>query len=113
MSEYKNLTIALATIHNKEKVIAPAFRHALNADVIKVDVNTDQLGTFSGEVERIESPSKTVLKKTLLGINSSDIKRGLATEGSFHPHPLIPWLAIHHEIICFVDLEGTNPFSRS
>jgi predicted Zn-ribbon and HTH transcriptional regulator len=105
MNHYENIKIALTTIHQKEKVIAPAFQNRLKARIITINVDTDTLGTFSGEIERVDSPKITVSKKALLGIQVSNIKRGIATEGSFHPHPTIPLISIHHEIICFLDLE--------
>ena len=45
--------IAIATKHGKEAVIAPRLLEALGLKCVNSDqLDTDSLGTFSGEVER-------------------------------------------------------------
>src|SRR6202012_948723 len=50
---YTHKRIGLATIHSKERAIAPPFRRLMGAEVIvPPNLDTDVLGTFSGEVPR-------------------------------------------------------------
>ena len=105
MKLYAGKSIALATLHQKERVIAPLFRRHLSAEVVLSAVDTDSLGTFSGEIERTGQPRQIAIAKARLGMSALGLPRGLATEGSFGPHPEIPFLSIHHEMIVFIDLE--------
>jgi hypothetical protein len=102
---YTGESIALATLHQKERVIAPLFRHHLGAQVVVSTVDTDSLGTFSGEIERKGQPKQVAIAKARLGMSALGLSRGIATEGSFGPHPEIPFLSIHHELIVFIDTE--------
>lgn len=97
-------------MHQKGKVISGQLKRAVGIDLVTYDeINTDQLGTFSGEIERIGSPRDVVLKKALLGAPYSDCRFLMATEGSFGPHRLMPFLSVHHEIIIFYDRESEIP----
>lgn len=49
---YRGQNIALTTKHQKESAIAPHFREQLDATLIVPQIDTDRLGTFSGEIER-------------------------------------------------------------
>lgn len=105
MKIYAGESIALTTLHKKERVIAPLFRHHLAAQVVVSAVDTDSLGTFSGEIERNGPPRQVAIAKARLGMSALGLSRGIATEGSFGPHPEIPFLSIHHELIVFIDTE--------
>ncbi len=98
-------TVALGTRHGKERAFAPPLLRRLGLSVTLADIDTDQLGTFSGEVERQGTPRDTVITKARLAAEASGLPLGLASEGSFGPHPSLPWLAMGHELACFLDLE--------
>jgi hypothetical protein len=51
-SAYAGSCFSLTTKHNKSIVIAPPFWAKLGARVLEYVVDTDQLGTFSGDVQR-------------------------------------------------------------
>lgn len=102
---YSHKTCALATMHDKEKAIAPSFLELLGLNMVKVNIDTDQLGTFTGEVERKGTPLACARRKCELGMKESRSARGLASEGSFGPHPFVPLVACDHEIIYFEDQE--------
>ncbi len=72
--------------------------------------DTDQLGTFSGEVERQGTVRETVLRKAEAGMKETGIDFGIANEGSFGEHPQIPFLASDHEVIVFVDKKNDCVF---
>lgn len=96
----------LATQHQKERAVARPFRSALGLQVlVSPDLDTDQLGTFSGERPRPGSPLETVLMKARLGMTALGLRVGLASEGSFGPHPASPFLPGSTEWLAFVDDE--------
>lgn len=71
----------LATRHGKLELIAPALArvgYALRA----VDVDTDALGTFSGEVPRPGPPRDVAVAKARLAMDASGVKVGVASEGT-------------------------------
>lgn len=92
-------------MHHKESVIAPAFLKNLDMIVEVVDYNTDLLGTFSGEIERIGKPFEVAEKKARMGMSLKKLPRGIANEGSFGPHPFIPFIIGNTEIMIFIDDE--------
>lgn len=105
MLEYfLNKSCLIVTKHHKEKVIAPILNDRLGLKCIAVEsIDTDILGTFSGEIERTESPLTTVKKKCLLGDSIQDVDFIIANEGSFGPHPFIPFLKADEEYMCLYD----------
>lgn len=100
-------TILLATKHHKEQVIKPLIEQHFNCKVIVPDnFDTDQFGTFCGEKSRFLPPSKMVIHKARSALEKFDCQFAIATEGSFGPHPLIPYMAHHEELMAFVDMES-------
>jgi len=59
---YSGITAAFATKHLKEKIIAPIFSQ-LEIEISVAKVDTDLLGTFSGEIPRVGTSREVVLKK--------------------------------------------------
>lgn len=104
-SLYMGKQIALATMHKKEVYLKDACEKILGASLVTFDekINTDLLGTFSGEIERKSTQKETVLQKCHLGLDISGLPLGIANEGSFGPHPYIPFIAFSLEILVFVD----------
>jgi len=102
-TQYKGQYVAFATKHYKEDVIIPYFRKYLEATLIVPWIDTDTLGTFSGEVERPGNAMEVVEKKARLAMKAAGLPYGLASEGSFGPHPHIPFLASDQEILLFID----------
>ncbi len=81
----------------------------LGLRVEAIDVDTDSLGTFAGEVPRRGTPRDTVIAKALMGMSASGRPLGLANEGTIGPHPSMPFLVADVEIVCFIDNEiGTT-----
>jgi hypothetical protein len=69
------------------------------------DLDTDRLGTFSGEIARQGIPREVALHKARLGMNATGLTLGLASEGSFGPHPQLLLAPADHELLAFVDEE--------
>lgn len=106
MGRYRGRTVVLTTKHGKERFVARPFGSAMGVTVrVAVDIDTDTLGTFTGEIARVGTPREVAISKARLGLLSTGEKLGLASEGSFGPHPHIPWLALDQEMLAFVDLQ--------
>ncbi|MBS3940813.1 MAG: hypothetical protein KG028_07625 [Actinobacteria bacterium] len=94
----------LATKHGKLLCIAPALEQAgLGVDTVAVD--TDLLGTFTGDVPRTAPPLETAVAKARLGMSATGNPIGLASEGSIGAHPAAPWMTVDREIVVLVDDE--------
>jgi hypothetical protein len=98
--------LVIATMHAKEKVIAPLFEDALGVTCEVVsNLDTDQFGTFSGEIKREGSPLETARKKALAALVDSDATLAIASEGSFGPHPSLFFIPGDEELMLFIDLK--------
>lgn len=96
--------IAIATMHDKEKVIAPILKNFLGLDfIVPQNLNTDELGTFSGEVERKDDPISVARQKCKIAMNATQLDLAIASEGSFGPHPSIFFVPADEEILVFRD----------
>lgn len=102
-SFYFGQTVFFATKHGKEEILSPLFREmAMVCE--RVDVDTDQFGTFSGEVERTGSIRETLRKKIHAAAKSRPQDRlFLASEGSFGPHPVLGFIQSDLESLLFWD----------
>lgn len=102
--DFTGRKLAIATMHGKEAVIAPLLEKHLGVIcLVPQNLDTDQLGTFSGEVERCDDPLTTARKKCLLGMERSGSDLAVASEGSFGPHPNIPFVPADDECLVFID----------
>lgn len=99
---YFGSTAVITTKHEKDILLAPAFRE-VGIELQLANLDTDQLGTFSGEIKRIDSQRETAVKKARLGMQSTGIKIGLASEGSIGADPLVPLLFSNIECLAWVD----------
>nr|WP_216918701.1 DUF6671 family protein [Synechococcus sp. CCAP 1479/9] len=96
--------VSLATRHGKERVLARPFRHGLDLSLVLASgFDTDQLGTFSGERPRPADALETCRRKAEAGMDDTGLDLGLASEGSFGPHPALPWLTVGTEWLTLVD----------
>lgn len=103
---YRGRQLALATQHAKERAIAPAFEIHLGLRlVVPARLDTDSLGTFTGERPRPAPMHETARRKARMGMSAAGLPLGVASEGSFGPHPSVPFLAAGHEVMIFIDAE--------
>ena len=100
---YTGITIALATMHGKAEALAPAFATLGVSLAVPEGIDTDALGTFSGEIPRLRPPQETAIAKARLAMTATGLPLGLATEGSFGPDPLIGFVPMHRELAVLVD----------
>lgn len=107
MDFFKGRKAVIATKHKKEKVIAPILENELGLICVTPDgLDTDQLGTFSGEVKRLDDPISTLRKKCQMAIEASGINVAIANEGSFGAHPTIFFAHADDEIMMLMDKEN-------
>jgi hypothetical protein len=92
-------------MHEKERAIRPPFESLLGFQIEVGLLNTDALGTFTGEIERSLAPRECAKKKCLNALLAHAKQIGIANEGSFVPHPVIPFVSVDYEIFFFTDLE--------
>lgn len=111
---YAGAVIAMGTMHGKEQQVAPAFAAELGAQLIApAGIDTDQFGTFTGDVTRTLAPLAAAIAKARLAMRVAGVPYGVASEASYDS-----WfgtLAMHEEILVFVDekraiqvVEGVN-----
>jgi hypothetical protein len=99
---YTGTEVAFATMHGKERLARQPFFDILGAGVIApADLDTDQFGTFSGEIARTLSPREAARVKARLGIQLAGTPYGLASEGSFGSG--LGFLVEHREVLMFLD----------
>ncbi|MED5510044.1 MAG: DUF6671 family protein [Pseudomonadota bacterium] len=98
-------TAALLTKHRKSYQLAPVL-YDIGIELVEIDFfDTDELGTFSGEIERQLSPRECALIKAKKAAELSGLNVGLGSEGSFGGGPLSGLLSWNQEIICLYQKE--------
>ena len=104
ISDLYERNILIATKHRKELVIAPILKEnfKMNA-IISFDFDSDELGTFSGEIERSLSPIETVKLKAKKALENTDYDLVIASEGSFGSHPVLFFSPCDEEFLYLYD----------
>lgn len=109
---FRGRRLLIATQHGKEKVIAPLMtKYFHTCCVVSPECHTDRYGTFSGETERKDDPLTTLRRKCNETMDELGYDLGIASEGSFGPHPLIPFAAADEEWILLSDKKSGLEFS--
>jgi hypothetical protein len=101
---FQNRKLVIATMHEKEKVIAPLMEKEFGISCfVSSNINTDSFGTFCGEMERLVDPLSTARAKCLQAMKETSCDMGIASEGSFGQHPTIFFVPADDEIVIFID----------
>ncbi len=101
---FEKRKIIIATKHKKEQVIAPILEKELGVVCFTDSTfDTDILGTFTGEVERKFDPVSTARKKCLMAMQANNCDLGIASEGSFGPHPTLFFIPADDEFLILID----------
>ncbi|STX81292.1 Uncharacterised protein [Legionella busanensis] len=103
---YRNEPVLLVSKHKKEQAIGPVFQDKIGCELCVSDFDTDLFGTFTGEIPRAHNAYQTCILKAKTAALIADYVYSLASEGSFGPHPSLPFVASDHEIMVFVDLKN-------
>ncbi|HAZ7573018.1 hypothetical protein OQJ02_01140 [Legionella sp. PATHC032] len=104
---YQNQHVLLASKHKKEKAIQPPFEEKLGCRIhVPADYDTDQFGTFTGEIPRKASAYDTLIQKAKAAAQQFGYRYVISSEGSFGPHPQLYFCPADTELMAFVDLEN-------
>jgi hypothetical protein len=106
-SLFTNRVAVVATMHQKQRVIAPLLEQKLGVKVIvPQDFNTDIFGTFTRVIKRPDTQIATARLKAKKALDVTGESLAIASEGSFVPHPSIPFITSNREIVIFLDQEN-------
>lgn len=106
MKEFAGRVAVIATMHHKEQAIAPRLETALGVrPQVPADFNTDGFGTFTRDVDRPANQLTTARLKAEAALKHTGESLAIASEGSFGPHPQIPFVPCDREIVLLLDLE--------
>ena len=100
---YSGARAALATQHGKERALAPPLARRPGLIAETVASVTDAFGTFTGTRARAGTAAEAALAKARAGMAASGLALGLASEGSFGPHPWLPFGAGGVETLALID----------
>lgn len=101
---FKGRDLLIATKHQKEMVIGPILENELGVkSFVTSNLDTDELGTFTGEVERKDDPVTAARNKCLMAMELANCDLAVASEGSFGPHPSIYFVPADDEFLLFMD----------
>lgn len=96
--------LCIATMHQKETVIAPVLEQALGVRCFTCsELNTDLMGTFTGEIERSGTPVEAARQKCIRAMALTGCDLAVSSEGSFGSHPVVGFIPCDEEILFFCD----------
>lgn len=100
--------VAFPTLHGKASVIAPVLERRLGVRVVELaTLDTDRFGTFTGEVPRPGGPLAAARRKLQAAFEAlPEADLALASEGSFGPHPGVPFVASGVELLLLGSRDG-------
>lgn len=105
MNHWEGRQAVIGTMHSKEAVIGPHLEKLGLLWEVPTQFDTDQFGTFTGEVKRAGTQREAARAKAHAATVVSGAPIGVASEGSFGPHPVIPFLSVGSELVLLIDRE--------
>ena len=109
---FQGRNLLIATKHEKEKVIAPILESQLGVKCfVASEFDTDELGTFTGEIERKGDPISTARNKCHRAMDLMDCDLAIASEGSFGSHPTIFFAPADDEFLLLIDKKNNIEIS--
>lgn len=102
-SLFTNRVAVLATMHQKEQVMAPILEELGLKVIVPYTFNTDTFGTFTREIKRPGTQIEAARLKALEVLEITGETIAVASEGSFAPHPSLPYISSNREIVVFID----------
>lgn len=112
-SPFTGRTLAIATLHGKERAIGPALAEPLAlAGWAAASIDTDRFGAFSGEVQRLLEPHAAAEAKARAALAEHGGDLAIASEGSFVPYPPAPMLTLDEEWLVIVDARQHRVFTH-
>ncbi|MCU0903616.1 MAG: hypothetical protein MUE83_07050 [Tabrizicola sp.] len=95
--------VALGTMHGKAAAIAPPLSRLGIRVIVPEKLDTDVFGTFTGETPRQGTMLDAARAKARAAIAATGLPVGLASEGAYGPHPVVPFLAQGRELLLWHD----------
>lgn len=94
----------LATMHQKERAIAPLLERELAIQVVvPPNFDTDAFGTFTREIKRPGDQLEAARLKAEKALIVTGETLAIASEGTFGPHPVLPYVPYNREIVLLLD----------
>ena len=107
MEVFAGRNLVLATMHQKERAIAPLLIQKIGINVIvPPGFNTDKFGTFTRDIKRLGTQIETARQKAKAALEITGESLAVASEGSFFPHPGFPYICCDREIVLLLDLKN-------
>jgi hypothetical protein len=103
---FSNRVGILATMHQKEIVIAPLLEQLGIKVIVPPDLNTDVFGTFTRDIERSGTQIEAARLKAEKALALTGETLAFASEGTFCPHPGLPYISSNREIVILLDKEN-------
>ena len=93
-------------MHGKAAVLAPPLA-ALGIEIVVPEgLDTDAFGTFTGERARTGTMLDAARAKARAAIAATGLPVGLASEGAYGAHPVVPFLAQGRELLLWLDMRS-------
>ncbi len=108
---FKDRQVWVATMHGKEEVIGPQVERELGAIwTVPKNFDTDQFGSFSGEVQRKGNAFDAAKEKCeqVLRLHGGDL--AISSEGSFGPDPVSGLGSMNDEVVYLLDKKNKREF---
>jgi hypothetical protein len=103
-SQFNQRVAVLATMHQKEAIIAPLLEPALGIQIqVPTGLDTDRFGTFTREIKRKGTQIEAARQKVTHALKLTGESLAIASEGSFFPDPILPFGVCDREIVLFYD----------
>lgn len=104
MPGFEGRTLVVATMHGKERVIAPLLEERLGVRcVVPEGFDSDRFGTFTREVPRAGDALAAARAKVRAAMQLVGADLGVASEGCFGPDPAAPFVSSDLELVLLRD----------
>lgn len=104
MNLFSGRKLVIATKHQKENIIGPRVASKLGVlPMVANDFDTDQFGTFTGEIERSLDALATARRKCERAMEISGCDLAISSEGSFGMHPTLIFIPCNEELVMLKD----------
>jgi len=93
-------------MHAKETALCAPFARIGVRLLVPGGLNTDRWGSFAGDVPRQGSMEEAARAKARSAMIMTGLPAGVASEGSYGPHPYLPFLPLGVELLIWIDDEN-------
>ncbi|QSS96055.1 DUF6671 family protein [Psychroflexus sp. ALD_RP9] len=101
---FKDRKLVFVTQHQKHIAVFPVLEDQLECELVLCNqIDTNQFGSFSGEVKRLNDAYQTAVLKCDAAHQKFGYNLVMASEGSFGSHPQIPFLPSNQELLLLKD----------